>query len=308
MDVPFLLVDLDRAAPPSESVAGLVLVGISAEPRETNGIFDVLITGVADPPRPWVGCADPQAAARRLAEVVAAQPAASVALVQVLRMGARLSPVERLVAESLAYSMLQSGSGFRTWLAETPPRTPRPVPEPVRLDRDDARLTITLDRPSARNAMDAGTRDALCEAFCVVTADPSITQVDLCGSGPAFCSGGDLSEFGTSHDPAKAHLIRLQRSPAALLQRCGARVTAHLHGACVGAGIELSAFADRVRAAPDTAIRLPEIGMGLIPGAGGTASLPVRIGRERTAYLALTGETLTAVEALGWGLVDELCS
>src|SRR3954452_2724009 len=106
MDVPFLLVDLDRAAPPSESAEGLVLVGISAEPRETNGIFDILITGAADPPRPWVGCADPQDAARRLAEVVAAQPAASVALVQVLRMGARLAPVERLVAESLAYSML----------------------------------------------------------------------------------------------------------------------------------------------------------------------------------------------------------
>jgi enoyl-CoA hydratase/carnithine racemase len=221
-------------------------------------------------------------------------------------MGARLSPMERLVAESLAYSMLQSGSDFRAWLAQAPARTPRPAAEPVRLDRDDTRLTITLDRPWARNAMDAGTRDALCEAFHVVVADPSITRVDLCGSGPAFCAGGDLAEFGTSHDPAQAHLIRLERSPAALLQQCGARVTAHLHGACVGAGIELSAFAGRVSAAPDTAIRLPEIGMGLIPGAGGTASLPVRIGRERTAYLALTGETLTAPEALRWGLVDEI--
>lgn len=306
MDVPFRLVDLDSAEPPPESAEGLVLVGIAAEPRATNGSFDVLITGATDPPRPWVGCADPQAAAQRLAEIVAAQPAASVALVQVLRMGARLSPPERLVAESLAYSMLQSGSGFRAWLAETRPRTPRPAPEPIRLDRDDTRLTITLDRPWARNAMDAGTRDALCEALYVVVADPSITQVDLCGSGPAFCSGGDLTEFGTSRDPANAHLIRLQRSPAALLQQCGERVTAHLHGACVGAGIELSAFAGRVSAAPDTAIRLPEIGMGLIPGAGGTASLPVRIGRERTAYLALTGDTLTAAEALDWGLVDEV--
>lgn len=74
----------------------------------------------------------------------------------------------------------------------------------------------------------------------------------------------------------------------------------------VGAGIELAAFANRVLAAPDTVIRLPEIEMGLIPGAGGTASLPVRIGRERTAYLALTGDPLTAEEALEWGLVDEV--
>jgi enoyl-CoA hydratase/carnithine racemase len=61
-----------------------------------------------------------------------------------------------------------------------------------------------------------------------------------------------------------------------------------------------------VVAAPDTVIRLPEIGMGLIPGAGGTASIPVRVGRERTAYLALSGVELSAEEALRWGLVDEI--
>jgi enoyl-CoA hydratase/carnithine racemase len=137
-------------------------------------------------------------------------------------------------------------------------------------------------------------------------ADPSIAHVDLYGNGPAFCSGGDLAEFGTSRDPAQAHLLRVARSPAALLQLCGPRVTAHLHGACVGVGVEPAAFAGRVLAAPDTVVRLPEVGMGLIPGAGGTASLPVRVGRERTAYLALTGVPLSAEEALGWGLVDEV--
>jgi enoyl-CoA hydratase/carnithine racemase len=76
----------------------------------------------------------------------------------------------------------------------------------------------------------------------------------------------------------------------------------------VGAGIELPAFARRVVAAPDTLIRLPEIAMGLIPGAGGTASIPPRIGRHRTAYLALTGTTLTAEQALGWGLVDAIAA
>lgn len=157
-----------------------------------------------------------------------------------------------------------------------------------------------------RNAFDAATRDALCEALQVAVADPSISRVDLYGSGPAFCSGGDLAEFGTSRDPAQAHLVRVHRSPGALLNRCGPRVTAHLHGACVGAGIELAAFAGRVVAAPDTVIRLPEIGMGLIPGAGGTASIPVRVGRERTAYLALSGAELSVEEALRWGLVDEI--
>ncbi|GAQ73528.1 2,3-dehydroadipyl-CoA hydratase [Streptomyces turgidiscabies] len=287
-----------------------MLVGVAEKPVEaeiaTVGDFDVLLTAAADPPRPWVSCADPHATARHLADIVADRPAASVALTQVLRMGPALAPPDRLVAESLAYSVLQGSAGFRAWLDATPPRTSHPSPTPVRLTRDGDRLAVTLDRPQARNAMDAGTRDALCEALAVAVADPSITRVDLYGNGPAFCAGGDLSEFGTARDPAQAHLVRVHRSPASLLQLCGARVTAHLHGACVGAGIELTAFAGRVLAAPDTVIRLPEVGMGLIPGAGGTASLPLRIGRERTAYLALSGEALSVGEAVRWGLVDEV--
>jgi enoyl-CoA hydratase/carnithine racemase len=73
---------------------------------------------------------------------------------------------------------------------------------------------------------------------------------------------------------------------------------------CVGAGIEPPAFAGRVVAAPDTALRLPEIGMGLIPGAGGTVSIPRRIGRRRTLHLTLDGGPLGAADALERGPVD----
>ncbi|WP_405836030.1 enoyl-CoA hydratase/isomerase family protein [Streptomyces sp. NBC_01518] len=313
MESPFVIVDLDHA-PDDRSPAheteppdrDRVVIGVAAEPTDAVEGFDILLTGVPDPPRPWVGCADPRATARQLGHIADSRAAASVALVQVLRMGGGLSIPDRLVLESLAYSTLQGGADFRSWLATTPRRTHRPAETPVRLDRDGQRLSITLDRPWVRNAFDAATRDALCEALQVAVADPSISRVDLYGNGPAFCSGGDLAEFGTSRDPARAHLVRVHRSPGALLHRCAPRVTAHLHGACVGAGIELAAFAGRVVAAPDTVIRLPEVGMGLIPGAGGTASIPVRVGRERTAYLALSGVELSAEAALRWGLVDEV--
>ncbi|MFJ2158644.1 enoyl-CoA hydratase/isomerase family protein [Streptomyces sp. NPDC087856] len=308
MESPFVIVDLDRT-PAREPDAGdrdRVVIGVAAEPRDAVDGLDVLLTGVSDPPRPWLGCADPYATAGQLGHIVESRPAACVALVQVLRMGRVLSIPDRLILESLAYSTLQGGTAFRSWLAAAPRRTPRPAETPVQLDRDGFRLSITLDRPWVRNAFDAATRDALCEALQVAVADPSIRRVDLYGNGPAFCSGGDLAEFGTSRDPAQAHLVRVHRSPAALLHRCASRVTAHLHGACVGAGIELAAFAGRVVAAPDTVIRLPEIGMGLIPGAGGTASIPTRVGRERTAYLALSGVELGVGEALQWGLVDEI--
>ncbi|WP_405864210.1 enoyl-CoA hydratase/isomerase family protein [Streptomyces sp. NBC_00005] len=318
MGTPCELVDLDhthahdralnRAArdTPFEARPSVV-IGCAARPVDVAAkAYDVLLTGAPDAPRPWVSCADPRRTASRLCELVEERADAALALVQVLRLGRNLSVPERLVAESLAYSVLQAGAVFRHWLATAPRGTARPAARPVRLDRDGDRLTVTLDRPWVRNAVDAATRDALCEALTVADADPSVARVDLRGNGPAFCSGGDLTEFGTSRDPARAHRIRVERSPAALVARCADRVTAHLHGACVGAGIELASFAGRVVAASDTRIQLPEVAMGLIPGAGGTAGLPRRIGRHRTAYLALSGTVLTAREARAWGLVDEV--
>jgi enoyl-CoA hydratase len=128
----------------------------------------------------------------------------------------------------------------------------------------------------------------------------------LSGRGPSFCSGGDLDEFGTLPDPASAHAIRSTRSPGRLLAACGDRVRARIHGPCIGAGIELPAFAPVVSAAPDTFVQLPEVAMGLVPGAGGTVSLPRRIGRQRTALLALSGVRVDAETALRWGLIDAI--
>ena len=236
-----------------------------------------------------------------------AAPAAAAALVQVLRVNESLAVAAALTVESMAYSMLQHGETFRHWLRANPPRPVRAANgDPVRLARADARLDIILHRPEVHNALDAAMRDALCDAFDLVGADPSIEAVHLRGDGPSFCSGGDLTEFGIATDAGAAHLLRTDRSVGRRVHDHAGKVTAHLHGSCVGAGIEIAAFAAHVDAAPDTTIRLPELGLGLIPGAGGTASLPRRIGRHRTAYLALTGRPIDAATARAWGLVDAL--
>ena len=94
-----------------------------------------------------------------------------------------------------------------------------------------------------RNALNTAMRDALVEAFALPALDPSITEVHLRGAGESFCAGGDLDEFGIFPDPATAHLMRLRQSVGRAIDAVAERVTAHLHGACVGSGIELPAFA-----------------------------------------------------------------
>jgi enoyl-CoA hydratase/carnithine racemase len=147
-------------------------------------------------------------------------------------------------------------------------------------------------------------RDALIEALDLAIFDTSVSRVELHGAGPSFCSGGDLDEFGTTPDPATAHLIRMERSVALRLHQLRDRLVARVHGACIGAGTEFAAFCGTVVAAEDAYLQLPEVAMGLVPGAGGTVSVCRRIGRWRTAYLALTGCRIDVERALAWNLVD----
>jgi enoyl-CoA hydratase/carnithine racemase len=301
-----LVVDGDAQATPSPEtvarVAGLpaVIVRISdvdlPDDDPLAGVVDVVV-----PP------GDDDLAA--VEATVGSSPVASTALAMLLRAGPARSVEAGLVAESAVYSTLQAGPEFAAWRDRRPSRERDEPDRPaVRAERHGERLDVVLDRPEVRNAVDARLRDALCEALTVAVLDPAVTEVHLRGAGPSFCTGGDLDEFGSLPDPATAHLVRLTRSPARLLAALAPRTTAHLHGACLGSGIELPAFAGRVIADPDTVIGLPELGLGLVPGAGGTVSLPARIGRQRTALLALTGRPVDASTALAWGLVDEIGS
>jgi enoyl-CoA hydratase/carnithine racemase len=236
-----------------------------------------------------------------------ARPIACTTLALLLRAQPRRPLDDGLVAESAAYSVLQAGPEFATWRSGRPRRIdPNPGGQRVRVDRDGDVLTVTLTRPERLNALDAAMRDELTEALVVAASDPDVARVDLRGEGRAFCAGGDLDEFGARADPASAHLVRLQRSVGRALAHLDKPVVAHVHGASFGSGIELAAFARTVVAEPDTRIALPEVGLGLIPGAGGTVSLPARIGRLRTAWLALSGETIDASTARSWGLVDRV--
>ncbi|MBS0366886.1 MAG: enoyl-CoA hydratase/isomerase family protein [Proteobacteria bacterium] len=240
---------------------------------------------------------------------IAAAPLAAQVLVQVLRLTEEMDIEHALLCESLAYATLQGGGEFRRWLGQTPARASAPQEGPaVLLQRTGSHLALCLNRPAQRNALSVQMRDALVEALELVSLDESIRSVSLSGAGACFSAGGDLGEFGSMQDTAEAHAIRTARPLAALLARCAGRLRVQVHGASVGAGVEMAAFARHVSASDDAWFQLPEIRYGLIPGSGGCVSIPRRIGRLRAGEMALSGRRVDAATALAWGLVDEVCA
>lgn len=215
-----------------------------------------------------------------------------------------------VITESLAYSTLQSGPEFARWLADRGPVVMPEIPDPVQATRDGDTLHIRFNRPGRHNAFTTDARAALLDALEVARLDESVAAVVLSGNGRSFCSGGDLAEFGTFADPASAHLARTRYSPAltlaALTDRLGPACRAEVHGQVLGSGLEMAAYCGRVSCDPAAVLGLPELALGLIPGAGGTVSITRRIGRWRTAYLVLSGQAIDAATALAWGLVDEM--
>lgn|SRR5690606_18787990 len=252
--------------------------------------------------------ADDTAELEQLAAAITTSPIAALTLMQLLRATENLPLEAALNMESLAYATLQSGPEFIRWLEL--PRTPVEVvaatEPPVLISRAGTELEITINRPAQRNAIDVAVRDGLIEALRLAVADSEVTRITLSGAGKCFSIGGALEEFGSVASAAQAHAIRSVQLPARWLSLCADRTTAYLHSACIGAGIELPAFAARVVAKKNTFIQLPELAMGLIPGAGGCVSIPHRIGRQRTAWLVVSGRRIDATTALQWGLVDEL--
>lgn len=242
----------------------------------------------------------------RLRETVEKFPVASATLAVLLRYSGELSDEGALAAESATYSTLQAGAEFSRWKAYTEVVLDHGEAPAVDVRRTDDEMIITLHRPHRHNAINRQMRDELCTAIRVALADTTIHHITLLGSGQSFCSGGDLAEFGTRSNPATAHALRLAQSPSHLLNQVRNRTTARIHGFTLGGGIELAAFARHVVADEGTTIGLPEIRMGLIPGAGGTLSLTRRCGRQRVAALALATDTIEASTAKSWGLVDEI--
>jgi hypothetical protein len=159
---------------------------------------------------------EPPITRERVARGIASAPRAASVLLDLLRVIETMPVDEALVAESLAYGLLQGSAEHARWLDMRAPVLPQARGR-VLLARDGDTLLVTLDHASAGNAIDVAMRDGLREGFELAALDPDIARIELRGLGKAFCVGGDLAEFGTTRDPATAHAIRMATLPALAL-------------------------------------------------------------------------------------------
>lgn len=165
---------------------------------------------------------------------------------------------------------------------------------------------ITLHNPPA-NTLNASLLAELQRVVSQVEDDDYIRAVIVTGSGRFFCAGADLHELthlNTSH--AGTEFALRGQALFSRFERCDKPVLAAINGTCVGGGLEL-ALACHIRlAASGVQLGLPEIKLGLIPGFGGTQRLPRLVGASKAAEMILTGESLSAEEALKIGLVSRV--
>ncbi|HXH22633.1 MAG TPA: enoyl-CoA hydratase/isomerase family protein [Dehalococcoidia bacterium] len=164
---------------------------------------------------------------------------------------------------------------------------------------------ITLNRPEKLNAVNLQMRDEMWTAMEWVRSDPDVGAIVLRGAGErAFSAGADITEFGTAPSYVEARRARHERDLWGLMLAIEKPMIASIRGFALGAGCEMSLCCDLRIASEDASFGLPEVKLGYIPSAGGTQLLPRTIARGNALLMILTGEPISARQALDFGLVQ----
>jgi len=164
---------------------------------------------------------------------------------------------------------------------------------------------IFLNRPEKVNALHSALLDSLLKTFHVVAENREIRVVVLGGRGKAFCGGADVQELSALNASNAGGFVLKIHAVCEAIRRLPVPVVARLHGAVIGAGLEIAAACDLRIAAEGTRFSMPEVRLG-IPSVVEAALLPRLMGSGRAAWLVLTGEAIDAHRAHEWGLVEEV--
>jgi len=177
----------------------------------------------------------------------------------------------------------------------------------VRADISDNVLTVTLDRPERRNALDAAMRDELTAALDQAARSAAIRAVVITGAGGSFCAGGDLGSFEDLHDArVYRHVSHQLTALLDAVERLEKPVVAAIDGVATGAGLTLALCCDWRIAAPTASLLFREGRLGLVPTHGGVTRLVKLVGLARAKEALLGGDDLDAHAALRLGLVSDI--
>jgi len=164
---------------------------------------------------------------------------------------------------------------------------------------------VFLDRPQKANALDSASLDRLRQDFESLQKDEDLRVVVLAGRGKTFCGGADLEELKSLNASTAGAFVEKIHHVCQAIRDLPVPVVAQLHGAVIGAGLEIAAACDLRVAAEGTKFAMPEVRLA-IPSVVEAALLPRLMGAGRAAWLVLTGEAIDARRALEWGLVEEV--
>ncbi len=169
----------------------------------------------------------------------------------------------------------------------------------VDLTNDGDIAVLTIDSPPV-NALSADVRDGLAAGFAAAIADPLVRAIVLICAGRTFIAGADISEFGKPPRGASLHQVQLD------MEASPKPIVAAIHGTALGGGLEVALACHYRVAVPSAKLGLPEVKLGLLPGAGGTQRLPRLVGVEQALKMVTSGVPIGGKAALSFGLVDEL--
>ncbi|RYE04498.1 MAG: hypothetical protein EOP61_00355 [Sphingomonadales bacterium] len=169
----------------------------------------------------------------------------------------------------------------------------------VSLERDGDVAVLVIDNPPV-NALSAEVRDGLFDGLTAAIADPEISAIVVMCAGSTFVAGGDISALGSK--PGGAPTLEINR----LQENSPKPIVTAMHGSALGGGLETSFAAHWRIAAHGTRLGLPEVKLGILPGAGGTQRLPRLIGLEPALEIIVSGDAISAERALELGLIDAI--
>src|SRR5687767_9991750 len=169
----------------------------------------------------------------------------------------------------------------------------------------DGVARVFLNRPEKANALTSEVLLELLSKLIELEQDPSLSVVVLAGRGKTFCGGADVAELSELNAETAGAFVNRIHQVCQAIRELPVPVVARLHGAVIGAGLEIAAACDLRIAAAGTKFAMPEVRLA-IPSVVEAALLPRLMGSGRAAWLVLTGEAIDANKALQWGLVEEI--